>query len=63
MFLVDQLPSCFKVSPTKVTLSPGEALHIKVTSMLVAYWGSALISCKELGWGGGDKGVGIHSMP
>lgn len=32
VFLVDQLPSVFKVSPTKVTLSPGEAVHIKVTS-------------------------------
>ena len=30
MLLVDQLPSYFKVSPTTVTLSPGETVHIKV---------------------------------
>ncbi len=35
IFLVDQLPSLFKVSPTKVTLSPGEAVHVKVTSIIL----------------------------
>ena len=42
MFLVDQLPSCFKVSPIKVTLSPGEAVHVKVTSMS---WGQGYCVC------------------
>ena len=43
MFLVDQLPSCFKVLPTQWTLLPGEAVDVKVTSILFYIWVSALI--------------------